>query len=166
MASQDKHTRGERNFVAPSRPTVLIVHDDLTDLHYYSDILQMLGFLVQMCRSYEEGVRLLGSGFFDLIIVSQGTFNFEGQCVVECAKQIDRNLPVLVVANCLYMPCYLEAMQLGAEDYLVAPVSMRELERVVRTHVRPRGPVHQPILKQGINPREDRAGGIRHTSQV
>jgi len=165
MSVQVDHTRGS-GFVVPSRRTALIVHEDLADLHYYSDILQMLGFLVQICRSYEEGVRLLDSGFFDLIIVSQGTFNFEGQCVLERAKQIDRNLPVLVVARYLHTPCYLEAMQLGAEDYLVEPTSMRELERAVRTYVRPRKTVHQPVLGPGIDPREGRPVEIRHTSRV
>jgi len=55
--------------------------------------------------------------------------------VLERANQIDRHLPVLVVARCLDMQCYLEAMQLGAVDYLAEPVSVQELGRAVETHL-------------------------------
>jgi len=42
--------------------------------------------------------------------------------------------PVVVMARCLDMTCYLEAMQLGAADYLAEPVTFSEMERVLRNH--------------------------------
>jgi DNA-binding NtrC family response regulator len=82
----------------------------------------------------------LGSEVFDFVMVSQGSRNFEGRCVVERATEIDRRVPVLVVARCLDMGCYLEAMQLGAVDYLAEPVTVSEIRRVLRNH--------PPILRQ------------------
>src|SRR5690348_2892223 len=107
----------------------LVVHEDLAELRYYRDILQGFGFGVQVCNSYKEGVQSLADEVFHFVIVSQGTPNFEGMCVLKRAIVIDRRLPVLVVARCLDMACYLEAMQLGAVDYLVEPLKVSEITR-------------------------------------
>ena len=70
--------------------------------------------------------------------------------MLERAVQIDRTLPVLVVARSLHMPCYLEAMQLGAVDYLAEPLSMKELGQTVERYMRP-GPLGKaPALRTGI----------------
>ena len=118
-----------------SRGTVLIVDENRADLHCYRFILRMLGYDVLTCGSYDEGIAHLEAGGFDLVIVSQGTAEFEGRRVLERAVQIDLRLPVLVVARSLNMPCYLEAMKLGAADYLAEPMTAQELAGAVQTHL-------------------------------
>jgi DNA-binding NtrC family response regulator len=58
--------------------------------------------------------------------------------VLERAKQLDRLRPVLVVTRSMNIPCYLEAMQMGAIDYLEKPIVPGELLRFVRTQTQPR----------------------------
>jgi DNA-binding NtrC family response regulator len=116
------------------RGKALLVIEDPEALHYYCSILEGWGYQVRACHSYEEGVCCLGSEVFDFVMVSQGSRNFEGRCVVERAIQTDRRLPVLVVARCLDMGCYTEAMQLGAVDYLAEPVTVSEMGRVLGNH--------------------------------
>ncbi len=121
--------------VLPRGATVLLVSEDCGELDNCSFILQEQGYQVRRCESYGQGACLLNSEPFDFIIVSQGTPNFEGRCVLERANEIDRHLPVVVMARYVDMPSYLEAMQLGAVDYLAQPVSAYELARVVETHL-------------------------------
>jgi DNA-binding response OmpR family regulator len=45
--------------------------------------------------------------------------------------------PVVVLTRCLEMSCYLEAMQLGAVDYLEKPLPPAEFERLVTAHCQP-----------------------------
>jgi DNA-binding NtrC family response regulator len=45
--------------------------------------------------------------------------------------EIDRGLPVVVVARCLDMGSYIKAMQLGATDYLVEPLMAWEVGRLL-----------------------------------
>jgi DNA-binding response OmpR family regulator len=135
MAQKTSHTLRESGLGIPRSGVVLLVDEDREDLHYYGVILQEYGYRVRGSESYEEGTRLVGSEPFDFIIVSQGGPNFEGRCVLERAIQMDDRPPVLVVARCLDMQCYLEAMQLGAVDYLAEPVNMQELGRAVETHI-------------------------------
>jgi DNA-binding NtrC family response regulator len=112
------------------------VGEDPGDLRYYCHILEEYGYRVRICNSYPEGVRCLADEIFDFVMVSQGSPNFEGSCVLKRATETNRSLPVLVVARCVDMGCYLEAMQLGALDYLVEPLTVLEIGRVLENHLR------------------------------
>jgi FixJ family two-component response regulator len=56
--------------------------------------------------------------------------------VVERAIKINRQLPVVVVARQLEIECYLEAMQLGAVDYVADPSVGTEIARLMQAHLR------------------------------
>ena len=47
------------------------------------------------------------------------------------AVEVDRGLPVIVVARCLDMGSHVEAMQLGTTGYLVEPLAAWELGRML-----------------------------------
>ncbi|MGD0227164.1 MAG: response regulator [Terriglobia bacterium] len=114
--------------------TALLVGEDPGALRHYRSILERHGYRVRICNSYQEGVNLLADQVFHFVMVSQGTPNFEGSRVLKRAAEINRSLPVLVVARFPDMGCYLEAMQLGAVDYLVEPLTVSELGRVLENH--------------------------------
>jgi len=116
------------------RGKALLVHEDPEALRDYGNLLERSGYQVRACRRFEEGLGCLGSELFDIVMVSQGGRSFEGRCVLERAVEINRRLPVVVMARCLDMTCYLEAMQLGAVDYLAEPVTFSEMERVLGNH--------------------------------
>jgi DNA-binding response OmpR family regulator len=94
-------------------------------------MLEAYGYQVRRCGTYHEGVHCLGNEAFDFVIVSQGSAKFKGRCVLKRAVEIDRSLPVLVVARCLDLGAYIEAMQLGARDYLVQPLTAWEVGRLL-----------------------------------
>jgi DNA-binding NtrC family response regulator len=114
---------------------VLLVDPNSRDLEYYLSVLLGQGHSVTACASYGEGALLLNKDRFDVIIVNQGSRNFEGRVLVERAIEIDRHMPVLVLTECLDIGCYLEAMQLGAADYVEKPQRADEVARLVGTHV-------------------------------
>jgi DNA-binding NtrC family response regulator len=116
-----------------TRGNALVVDEDPADLVYYRTVLQRAGCEVVACNSYEEALDCLGADEFDLIVLSQGSSAFEGRKVLEKAIAVDRDRQVLVVARVLNMSCYLEAMQLGARDYLEEPVREQEMVRAVET---------------------------------
>ena len=114
---------------------VLVVVEDSEHLEHVREITEGMGYTVHACNSYAEGIRQLESGAFKLVVVGQGSRFFEGRCVVERAIKINRQLPVVVVARQLEMECYLEAMQLGAVDYVADPSVGKEIARLLRNHV-------------------------------
>ncbi len=116
---------------------MLLVDEDCADLQYYSAVLQEHGFDVRACNSYSAGTRCLEGESFDFVVICQGSRAFEGRALLEHVLMIDRHTPVLVLTRCVDIDCYLEAMQLGAVDYLEKPLAPAEIVRVVETHLRP-----------------------------
>ncbi|HMD84932.1 MAG TPA: response regulator [Terriglobia bacterium] len=132
--SSDVFTRRETEFT--TRVTkVLLVDEEAGDLRILRLILEGQGFEVFTCTTFEAGIQCLETETFDFVVVSQGTQAFEGRRVLDRAMQLNRHLPVLVLTRCIEMPCYLEAMQMGAIDYLEKPVPPADLLRFVRAHV-------------------------------
>ena len=48
---------------------------------------------------------------------------------------INRRMPVLVVTRCIDMPSYLDAMQLGALDYVEEPLNPPDIVRLIEAHL-------------------------------
>jgi len=121
-----------------TKGNVLVVDEDRGDLVYYRTVLQRMGCSVVTCGTYEEALDCLKSEPFDLVVLSQGSSAFEGRRVLESALSVDRDRSVLVVARSLDMGCYLEAMQLGARDYLEEPIPEKDIMRAAETCLGPR----------------------------
>ena len=111
---------------------VLLVDENAQDLRSYAEILKLQGCDVRACDSFQEEKSNLEGGSFDLVIVSQGSPAFEARPLIERAVGADCGLPVFVVTGCVTMQAYLEAMRLGAKDYLQKPLSPDQLASIVR----------------------------------
>ena len=122
----------EQKYLA-AKGNVLVVDEDSADLIYYRNVLQRAGCAVVTCNSYDAALDCLGAEHFDLVVLSQGSSAFEGRRVLEKAMAMDRAGKVLVVARVLNMSCYLEAMHLGARDYLEEPVPEEDMIRAAET---------------------------------
>ena len=136
MAGSATNQTAQERIQTQSRGKVLLVDDELQDLQCYDAFLCARGYDVLTCASYAEGAHYLQHEVFDFVVVSQGSRFFEGRPVLRLVIEIDRYIPVLVLARCLDMNCYLEAMQLGAVDYIEKPVPPEQLLWVIETHLR------------------------------
>ena len=116
----------------------LVVDEDEKDLKYFTTLLGRMGYSVRAFTNYQEAERCLEHEHFDFVIVNQGSPAFEAHQIVERTLERNRRTPVVVLARCMEMNCYLEAMQLGAVDYLEKPLAPAEFERLVTTHCEPR----------------------------
>lgn len=129
--------RAKQSLCLLPRRKVLLVDENLEDLLYYSAILQHQGYEVRPIPSYSEALACFEREPFDLVIVSQGGLDFRGRSVLARAIEQDRRTPVLVLTRSADMGNYLEAMQLGAFDYLQKPLTPSEMAELVVTHLRP-----------------------------
>lgn len=130
-------TSGEGSDALSERPArLLLVNRDPRNLAYYQLILQLAGYSVRACDSYGEACAAIASDRFDMAVVDQGGSDFEGKIVLQRAVESDHHAPVLVLARFMDTTCYLEAMQLGAVDYLEEPVNITDLIHAVTTHLR------------------------------
>ncbi|HZP03049.1 MAG TPA: response regulator [Terriglobia bacterium] len=130
---------------------VLLVDESPDSLAHLYALLRSLGCEVWASVSYAEGVKCLEARRWDFVLVSQGTCAFEGRCVLERAMEIDRYIPVVVFTRWHHIPCYLTAMHLGAVDYLEEPLTLRELARVLETHLPPRTGRRKSAQRSSVN---------------
>ena len=113
------------------RGRILLVDEDTKDLQLYTWVLRQQGHVVDCCATYLEGADRLERGWYDLIILSQGGRTFEGQPLLERAIELNRRRPVLVLTRSVDMPSYLDAMYLGALDYMEKPLAPWEIIKTV-----------------------------------
>jgi DNA-binding response OmpR family regulator len=114
---------------------VLLVDQETSDRERYAQHLRDRGLAVRACSSYEESERCLERERFDLVIVDQGGPAFEGRAVAARSMMKDRRVPVLVTTRHHNMAAYMEAMQLGAADYLEKPIPIHEFLWRIGTHL-------------------------------
>jgi DNA-binding NtrC family response regulator len=120
---------------SPKSGKVLLVDEDPRDLELYRTLLEGQGFKTFACSSFESALQFLDAETFDFVLVSQGSRAFEGRVVLERAMHQNRHRATLVVTHCIDMACYLEAMQMGALDYLEKPIASTDLLRFVNSHI-------------------------------
>ena len=116
---------------------LLLVDEDTSDLEYYSDVLRHLGYEVRPVESYAKAAATLGNERFDLVIVEQGSTDFEGRAVLTRAVEVDRHVPVLVLTHAVDPDCCIDALEAGAHEYVQKPLTATEVRELVGDYVKP-----------------------------
>ena len=117
------------------RCRLLVVGEDLGDLVACRAFFEPFAYQVAVCRSHEQAVRSLQSEVFDFVLLNQGSPRLDWRGVQAIA--IDKRTPVLVVTRCIDIPSYLDAMQLGAIDYVEEPLKPSGVVRLMEAHLPP-----------------------------
>lgn len=128
-------TGRKRSAVNERRSRILLVDPDPGDLAYYGLILAAAACDVRAGASYDAALSALTFEQFDMILVHQGGHNFEGKIILQRANEIACQIPVVVLTRFGDTSCCLEAMELGAVDYLEEPVKITDLVQMLRTHL-------------------------------
>jgi DNA-binding NtrC family response regulator len=121
-----------------ARGRVLLVDGNRRDLDRFRSVLEAQGFEVCASLCCAEGLARLEEEAFDLVLIDQGGPAFEGRAVLGRVTELDRHTPAVVLTRCFDKGCYLEAMQLGAVDYLEKPLSPADTLRLAEKYLRPR----------------------------
>ena len=114
---------------------VLIVEDEQSISNFISTILEANGYDTIIVRSGEEALTMVSSHCPDLIILDLGLPDMDG---IEVLKEVRRwsSLPVVVVSARQHEGDKVEALDCGADDYLVKPFGTGELLARIRTAIR------------------------------
>ena len=105
---------------------VLIVEDEQSISNFISMILTANGYDTIIVRSGEEALTMIASHCPDLIVLDLGLPDMDGMEVLKAVRKWS-NLPVVVVSARNHEHDKVEALDYGADDYLVKPFEMKEL---------------------------------------
>ena len=114
---------------------VLIVEDEQSISNFISMILTANGFDTIVVRSGEEALTMIASHCPDLIVLDLGLPDMDGMEVLKSVRKWS-NLPVVVVSARNHEHDKVEALDYGADDYLVKPFGTSELLARIRTAIR------------------------------
>ena len=114
---------------------VLIVEDEQSISNFISTILTANGYDTIIVRSGEEALTMISSHCPDLVVLDLGLPDMDG---IEVLKSVRKwsNLPVVVVSARQHESDKVEALDCGADDYLVKPFGTAELLARIRTAIR------------------------------
>ena len=114
------------------RHRILIVDDDEIFLRPLQRTLEVAGYEVLVVPSGEEAMELLKHDDVDLVLTDKRLPGIDGVELVRRVKAEHAELAVLVMTAYGTIGSAVEAMRLGAEDYLVKPFEAAEVLMVVR----------------------------------
>ena len=114
------------------KESILIIEDEKIVRVSLADMLKAEGYTVLTAEDGASGLLALGQGDFSLLITDVRLPDVSGIGVLKKAVQDNPALPVIVMTAYGTIDDAVEAMRLGAFDYITKPFAMDELLIVVR----------------------------------
>jgi DNA-binding NtrC family response regulator len=112
-------------------PLILIIDDEPLMRLSITDALKAVGYEVRAAASGHEGMALLNKESFDVVITDLRLPGADGLTLLQACKQRSPRTEVIVITAHGSVDSAVEAMKLGAYDYITKPFSMDELLLIV-----------------------------------
>jgi len=130
---------------------VLIIEDDPVIAANLYDFLEGKGHGVDAAADGVTGLHLAVTGNFDTIVLDLGLPGMDGMTVCrKLREEASKDTPVLMLTARDTLEDKLEGFARGADDYLVKPFALREVEaRLIALHKRHTGRVTSSTLTSG-----------------
>ncbi len=115
-----------------SKRSILVVDDDRSVRSYLSDFLTSCGYNVDCADSGDQAVMRLSAGHVpSLVILDIVMPGLSGIETLESLKKINSSIPVIILSAGGQTKMVVDAMKMGAADFLVKPFEEQELELAI-----------------------------------
>jgi len=118
---------------ASAREQILVVDDEAMICKSCKEILEYEGYLVEMASSGEEGLKKVLKKEFDLVILDIKMPDISGLTLLKRMRAEQNHTPVVMMTAYSTVEAAVEAMKLGAKDFVPKPFTPEELSQVVRS---------------------------------
>ncbi len=133
------------------RPKVLVVEDDADIRNLLQIFLREKGFQVKVADCGPAALELLNEEPIDLILSDVRMPGMSGLELLRELKERDPEIQLVLMSAYSSVTDAVEAIQLGAADYVEKPIDFRRLERVLQTLFEKRQLQHKTrILEQRL----------------
>ncbi|MEW6755682.1 MAG: sigma-54 dependent transcriptional regulator [Candidatus Latescibacterota bacterium] len=112
---------------------VLVVEDDGPLRHLLSTFVREMGHAVRGVATGQEAVDQYARNRPDLVLLDIKLPDVDGLQVLRRLKELDRRCPVVVMSSYSGADTIVEAIKLGAENYLTKPTPLPELRVLIDT---------------------------------
>ena len=127
--------------------SILIVEDDITFSLMLTTWLGKKGFVVRSSSSVSDAKRRLGEEAFDLVISDLRLPDSDGIDLLKWLKNTHPSLPLIMMTSYAEIQTAVQAMTLGAADYIAKPLNPDELLGKIKelVHVEEKAPTRVPV---------------------
>ena len=126
-------------------PTLLVIDDNRTVSHMVTRAFENDGVDVLSAQTAAEGVQLVRDAKPDTVLLDIVLPNISGLEVFHEIHKIDPKLPVIFITAGGTSETAIEAMKLGAYDYLLKPLNLPKLKELVRSALDTRHRMQVPV---------------------
>jgi DNA-binding NtrC family response regulator len=124
---------------------VLVIDDDRSVQLIVNRALERLGVTVTSAPSADVGLRQIETERPDVVLLDINLPRMSGLEVFQRVRAIDRRLPVIFITADAGSETVIEAMQLGAYDYVVKPLDSEHLADIVTSALETRRLMSVPV---------------------
>ncbi len=115
---------------------ILIADDDKQIRDLLSEFLKNHGYQVDAAKGVRSAIRLMGSNDYDIILTDKNMPDEEGHMeggmtVLRYAKEHKPLTEVIMITGQATVETAIEAIKLGAFDYIMKPISLDELKEKI-----------------------------------
>lgn len=128
---------------------ILLVEDDALLADGLARSLGQSGYLVEVAADGLTADRWLENESFDLTILDLGLPGLDGSTVLQRLRARKQRTPVLILSARMAIEERVRLLDLGADDYVVKPVALVELEARVRALIRRGAGAAEPTIHLG-----------------
>ena len=127
--------------------SILIVEDDITFSLMLTTWLGKKGFVVRSSSSVSDAKRRLGEEAFDLVISDLRLPDSDGIDLLKWLKNTHPSLPLIMMTSYAEIQTAVQAMKLGAADYIAKPLNPDELLGTIKelVHVEEKAPTRVTV---------------------
>jgi DNA-binding response OmpR family regulator len=143
---------------------ILLIEDQRDIAANIWDFLEFRGFVMDHAADGATGLRMAMDGGYDVIVLDLGLPKLDGLDLCRKLREAGRDTPVLMLTARDTLEDKLSGFAQGADDYLVKPFAMKELEARVRALYRRGRLQHGEVLRiadltlDPVNVQVERAG--------
>jgi len=150
--------------VSDHKCTILVGEDEPEVLSYLETALKCMGYSVESAQDGDEVLACLRSSGTEIaaVLLDIVMLNRDGLDTLREIRNLDRQLPVIMLSGASSTLNVVTAMKRGATDFLAKPVAHEDLREVLRRAIEakdavhgapPRSPKPFPDVLLGTNPR-------------
>ncbi len=121
--------------MAPEQTKVIVVDDDVSILRILKQLLKDKGYNVFAASDGKEAIELISVNDFDLVITDLMMPENNGLEVLRKAKEKNPKTQVIMITGFATLDSAIEALKLGAFDYIRKPFKLAEFDVTIRNAV-------------------------------
>jgi len=143
---------------------ILLIEDQRDIAANIWDFLEFRGFVMDHAADGATGLRMAMDGGYDVVVLDLGLPKLDGLDLCRKLRESGRDTPVLMLTARDTLEDKLTGFAQGADDYLVKPFAMKELEARIRALYRRGRLQHGEVLRiadltlDPVNQEVERAG--------